>query len=420
MEGTTMVQALAVEEQYAVRVNGGKVVIDGLVEDDPGVVALVEEASDPDRAVRACLQIGARASIMAGASLESLEMERAFGELVDGFGATVAEAVTQIVGTAEGLVDEDDGPFPVMLRQLKGDLATQLDTLFDPESKSSALARMEKVFSEAASLHTKSMRAVLDPSDAKSPLGQWKAEVLGTVKEQVGLVLTQVTEMAATTAATQAHKETFALTAVKGHSFEENLHPVIAELAARHGDLAEHVGAQSGSSGSKRGDEVVHLNQTDTGGRSCAIVFEAKDRKLGMRKIMEELEEAIMNRAAACGVAVFARPVQSPTAVPFTFSGNKGIVVLDDGAESTQVLELAYMWARGEARKALAGDADALDVTRIEAAMGDAHRALTRVSTVRRCHTTAKKQIDQASGEVDALVDDVEAAQAQLRLELAS
>ena len=127
-----MVQAMAAQEQYAVRVSGGAVVIDGLVEDDSGVVALVQEAADPDRAVRACLQIGARASIVAGASLDSLEMEKAFGELVDDFETTVGQAVAQIVGTAEGLVDEDDGPFPLMLRQLKGDLATQLDALFDP------------------------------------------------------------------------------------------------------------------------------------------------------------------------------------------------------------------------------------------------------------------------------------------------
>ncbi len=415
-----MVQTIAVPEQHAVRISGGDVIINGLVEDDPGVVALVEEALDPDRAVRACLQIGARASIVAGASLDSLEMEKVFGELVDGFGATVGEAVAQIVGTAEGLVDEEDGPFPLMLRQLKGDLATQLDALFDPDSKSSALARMEKVFADAASLHTKSMKAVLDPSDEKSPLGQWKAEVLGTVREQVGLVLTQVTEMAAATAASQTQAKTFALTAVKGQTFEEDLHPVIAELAARHGDLAEHVGAQSGSAGTKRGDEVVHINEADTGGRSCAIVFEAKDRKLGMRKIMDELDEAIENRAAACAVAVFAHPAQSPTAVPFTYSGNKGIVVLDSDTPSAQALELAYMWARWEARKALAADVDALDVARIEAAICDAHRALARVSTVRRCHTTAKKQIDQAAAEVDALVCDVETTLAAVRLELSA
>jgi hypothetical protein len=305
-----------------------------------------------------------------------------------------------------------------MLRQLKGDLATQLDALFDPDSKSSALARMEKVFAEAASLHTKSMRAVLDPSDEKSPLGQWKAEVLGTVRDQVGLVLTQVTEMAAATAARGAQEKTFALTAVKGQSFEEDLHPVIAELAARHGDLAEHVGAQSGASGSKRGDEVVRLNDSDTGGRSCAIVFEAKDRKLGMRKLMDELDEALANRTAACAVAIFAHPAQSPTAVPFTYAGNKGIVVLDPDAPGTQALELAYMWARWEARKALVADVSALDVARVEAAIGDAHRALARVSTVRRCHTTAKKHIDEAAGEVDALVGDVEAALAAVRLEL--
>ena len=104
--------------------------------------------------------------------------------------------------------------------------------------------------------------------------------------------------------------------------------------------------------------------------------------------------------------------------MPFTYSGNKGIVVLDPDAPGTQALELAYMWARWEARKALVADVSALDVARVEAAIGAAHRALARVSTVRRCHTTAKQHIDEAAGEVDALVGDVEAALAAVRLEL--
>jgi len=131
-----MVQPLRVEqeERPQVRVEDGVVVIEDLLEDDPGVVALAAAATDPEQAIRACLQIGARASTAAGASLDALVVEKAFDGLVDGFSTTVGDAVTRIVGTAEGLVDEDSGPLPMMLSELKRELTTQLDALFDPDS----------------------------------------------------------------------------------------------------------------------------------------------------------------------------------------------------------------------------------------------------------------------------------------------
>ena len=107
---------------------------------------------------------------------------------------------------------------------------------------------------------------------------------------------------------------------------------------------------------------------------SAAIVFEAKHRKLGMRKIMEELDEALENRSATAAIAVFAEPTQSPTAVPFTYFANKAIVVLEPDVPAVQILELAYMWARWEARKALALDGAAIDVHRVEAIMSDIRR----------------------------------------------
>ena len=164
---------------------------------------------------------------------DTLVVEKAFDGLVDGFSTTVSDAVTRIVGTAEGLVDEDSGQLSMMLSELKGELTSQLAALFDPESKSSALARTEAVFADAAALQAKSVRALPDPANDKGPLGLWRAEVLGVVREQVGLVLTQLTEVAATVAATDAHAETFKLTAVKGQSFEDQLHPIIGMLALR-------------------------------------------------------------------------------------------------------------------------------------------------------------------------------------------
>ncbi len=210
---------------------------------------------------------------------------------------------------------------------------------------------METVFDDAATAQARSVRAILDPGNDEGPLGQWKAEVLATLREQVGLVLTQLTEVAANVAAGDARAEIFKLTSLKGQGFEDQLHPLISMLATRHGDLAEQVGHQPGSAGTKRGDELITLAEFDTGGRCAAFVFEAKHRKLSMRKIMAELDEAMENRAAAAAVVVFAEPAQSPTAVPFTYFANKAIVTLDPDSPADRVLELAYMWARWEARQ---------------------------------------------------------------------
>lgn len=394
------------------------VVLNGFIETDPTVVATVSEASDPELAVHRCLEVGARLTRGAQATLDADMVEKAFGALTDGFDATVRTALEEITGSTEHLVDEENGALPALLNGLKGDLAAQLDALFDADSKSSALARLEAVFSASATGLTKQMRAALDPSDEHSPLGQWKSEVMGTLQDSLALVLTQVAELRSVVAAGEAREATFKLTAIKGFSFEDQVHADVGALASRYGDLAEHVGATAGSAAAKTGDEVIELNTADTGGRRVAMVVEAKDKKVPMRKTLDELDRAMVNRDAAAGVVVFSSVANAPTAVPFSYFGNKGIAVIDPDDPADRVLEFAYLWLRWEARKILVAEASGIDVGRVEASMADARRALARCSTVRGCHTRAKKQIDLASGELDALVADVDTALGALRLEL--
>ena len=308
-----------------------------------------------------------------------------------------------------------------MLSELKGELTTQLDALFDPESKSSALARMEAVFADAAALQARSVRAVLDPANDKGPLGLWRAEVLGAVREQVGLVLTQLTEVAATVAAADAHAETFKLTAVKGQSFEDQLHPIIGMLAQRHGDLADHVGhqkAQPAPSAGRGGDPrrgryrrallPPSSSRPSTASSACARSWTSSTR-LWRTAPPQQLSQSSPSRP------------RSPTAVPFTYFANKAIVVLDPEPPSEQTLELRlHVGSLGGPQGARSRRHRPLDVDRIEAIIGDARRGLTRISTIRRCHSTAKRQIEAASGEVDALISDVDGALCALALELRS
>ncbi len=389
-------------------------IMDGFRETDPVVVQAITEAEDPDRVAHACLQIGARASVAARATLDSLVVQRAFGELTDDFGAAVDGAVERIVETTEGLVNEE-GAMPTLLRALKEDLTGQLDALFDTDSKSSALSRMEEIFDVAARGHTQAMRKAFDPEDSDSPLGRWKVEVLTAVQESASLVLGQVTELAASIAAAKAHEETFALTAVKGRTFEEQMHVLLGSLAARHGDLAEALGDVRGATGGKSGDELITLNLEDTGGQHCAMVFEMKNRRLSMRKTLEELDAAMANRGAQAAVAVFARPEAAPTAVPFTPYGRRIIVVVNPEDPNEMLLELAYMSARWEARKALGVDSEVIDHAAVEEAIAAVRMALGRLTTVRTHHSTAKRSIEHAGNAVDALAGEVDGALQALR-----
>jgi hypothetical protein len=118
---------------------------------------------------------------------------------------------------------------------------------------------------------------------------------------------------------------------------------------------------------------------------------------------------------------VFTTQEQAPTSVPFHYAGNKAIVVLDKEGLDDAALRLAYMWARWVVRRELCGTpVDELDIVRVAALIDDASRGIERCTTIRKYHTQARKGIDQAGAELDAMVDDVREALDAIAEELAA
>ncbi len=408
-------QSLAVVAELTARVVDGRLTLADFLEDDPVVVDVVGNEDDPVAATRRCLQIGARAAQAARAGIDSLVVERAFAQLDESFNANLAAAVGQMSSITDELVDDDSGALPGLLRDLQRDLAEQLGALFDPSSKTSALAKLEAVFASAAAGHGRVVGALLDPDDPTTALGRWKAEVLAAVRDHTGAIALQVQELATAVAVDRARAEVYQLTTAKGFSFEEVVHAAVDRLASHHGDLAEAVGRSAGAGGNHAGDELVTLNPADTAGRRATFVFEVKDRKLSRRKLFAELERAVSNREAQAGVAVVARLVQAPGALPLQLFDNLAVVVLDDDLLAERALELAYTWARSVARRSLALAPGAFDIAEVHARLADAFTALSRASTVRRCLSTARNGVDQAHAEMDALVAQVDGALCRLR-----
>ena len=405
-----------------VLVSDGVVYIRELDEADQEVVRIVAEADDPALAVSQALRIGARALRAAHVSVDVDVIERSFEELEARFETKVTAAVDEIARTTAGLLDEDTGALTGALGTFRTDLESILGDTFDPDSRSSVLAKIEELVGS-------SVKSLIMSETPDSPMGRLKADLVETVQREVGDVadeVRRVTEhlgiLEATEEAYEEYEEVYETTTGKGFDYEDLVDECVGELAAAYGDLHESTGKEKGSTASQVGDEVVTLNREDAHGCDARFALEMKNRKLNMRQTMAELDEAMANRDALCAIAVFRSQEQAPTAVPFQYFDDKAIVVLDPDDEDTSALRLAYMWARWTVRKQLVTaseeDTESIDLEKLCCLVDDAARAIERQTAIKRFHTQAKKSIDQASEQVLGMVSEVQDALSSLDAEL--
>jgi hypothetical protein len=401
--------------------NTGRVLVaDGVVylreleEADAEVVRIVADADDPAEAVSQCLRVGARALRAAHVSVDVDVIERSFHELEARFESRVTDAVDEIARTSAGLLDADDGALAGTLTAFVGDLGQLLGDTFDADSKVSVLAKVEE-------LVLTTMRGLITPEIADSPIGRLKTELVDTVQREVSDVACELRRVTEHLGILDATEEVYEHTTGKGFDYEDVVDECVGLLAAGYGDLAESTATQSGSSASHVGDEVVTLNREDTFGVEARFVLEVKNRPLNMRKTFAELDEALTNRDALAAVAVFRSQEQAPTSVAFQHFDDKAIVVLDPDDADDSALRLAYMWARWTVRKQLAsGEQEGIDLERIGCLLDDAARALERHTAIKRFHTQARKSIDQAADQVRDLVGEVHGSLDALDTELRS
>jgi hypothetical protein len=276
------------------------------------------------------------------------------------------------------------------------------------------LAAFDRIFTEAGQRQLDAMRRIIDPDDAHSPLGRHRAEIIKRVKESEETLTRALNDISERIAVKTAQAELLEKTTGKGFSYEELVHSTISRVAAAHADVAERVGHQTGATGSRAGDEVVTLCLDDTRGATARYVLELKDRKLGKNATFEELERAMANRESGVGIAVFSREEHSPVAGPFQFWGNYAIVVLDKDVVDDGALRLACLWARMTVRRQLADPTSDVDFDRITALIDEGRRSLDRLATVRRYHSSARKSIEQASGQVGDMASELEAVLATI------
>lgn len=399
-----------------VTVEDDVVFLENFTESDPDVVALVGRATDQAEAVHRLLRIGAQAAKVVETDLSANMMEGRIGALND----HVDERFNEFAAIVESIVDPEAGSLATFFAVNRQKIDEAFNEAVDADKKSSPISAFVRVLAEAATEAAGSLSGVLSLDDDDSQLSKLKEELKGVIAEQTTKLegdIQGVRDLVAGEAGIASEREKGT---AKGRDYEDQVYEEASCLAVPYRDLVEDVGKVGGSAGTKKGDSVVHLSLEDTFGLDGRIVFEAKNRALGLRETFEQIEGAMLNRDAQVGVAVFASQDQAPTAVPFQESDTKAIVVYNPD-EGIDALRLAYMWARTKVRQELASNAGFdIDVARVSALVDEARQALAVATTIKGNHTKAKNAIEKATEGVDDLVGKVREVLDKLADELAS
>ena len=411
--------ALNAVVEAAARIEGDTLVLSNFRERDPQVLTLVRAAESIDAVVHDCLAVGARAMTAARATTDVAVVEKAFGDMTSTFSRGLESFAGELEARTKELLDGDEGALPQSFETFRTELSKLLDGTFDPDSKVSALAKMEEVMRHAAKDQVMAVRRLIDPDNEESPLGRYRSEIVKSVHDETEKVHKAVQELTTQLAVDQAKAEMFEQTTKKGFTFEEDLEQTLIRICQPLGDIAERVGGTAGVRG-KKGDFKVTLNPEDTAGQDVCFALEAKNQRLNLRDTLREVDDAITNRAALAGIAVFAKDDQCPSDLAFQPYGNRALVVYDPADGDDLALRLACSWARWLARRQLAGGGDSIDLDRIGSLIEDARQALRIRSTIDRALTTSVTKITEAKNHLGALAGDVEAALAAIEGEIAA
>jgi hypothetical protein len=263
----------------------------------------------------------------------------------------VRAQVETVVG--EFSLDKEDSALSRLVSKVEAAQRAIADQ-FSTDNAGSALSRMTKVLDATSEQITRNL--TLD--DEKSALSRLRRELAGTLDELGKRNADFQSEVRATLASMQARKEAEERGTVHGAVFEDQLGSWLAAEAQRYGDVHEPAGATVGAiPRSKVGDHVVTLSG-ESAAPGARIVWEAKqDQGYGLRKALEEIDEARRNRTAQMGIFVFSRRVAPAGLADFQRHGPDFVVVWDPEDRATDlVLRAAYSTARALAVREAAGE----------------------------------------------------------------
>ena len=398
-----------------VRLEGDRIVIEGLSISDPTLAAFLGERPAPDRGPIAerALRIGLIALQDAGVTVNVDAVRSEFERMMRQAEQVNERAATALEQTLRANFADGDGRLPRTLERFLGDrgaLRSMVDELFDEKKRDSAIGRIGSMLERYFDGDASKLALLLDPTRLNSPMHQFRQEITAGFKG----IEERLVAIEAAAAARGAER---ARSAAKGIDFEDLLAELLGDIARGSGDLLDRTTLGAGSvMRSKKGDFVLTIDANVARGCDLRVVIEAKDRPMSMRAMRDELREARENRGAAVAVAVFT-PAHAPSGVaPFTLVGGDVYCVIDPEAPEPATLEAAIRLARLLALASLAERDMTVDAAAIATALTaireqlDAVRQLkSQLTSISNATKTVSVGLDEMRATILARVGEAEA-----------
>ena len=175
--------------------------------------------------------------------------------------------------------------------------------------------------------------------DDGSCLSRLKRELLTTIEAWSRAIRPFRLKSETTLAALHARREEASRSTQHGHTFEDQIGPVIAAEAQRLNDPYEITGTTTGAiKNCKIGDFVTTLGP-DSAAPGARIAWEVKRRQelRSQECALAEIEQARKNRQAQIGVFVFASIAAPDGLQPFARYGNDIVITWDAGQSDSDL-----------------------------------------------------------------------------------
>ena len=386
----------------SIKINLKQTEINNLMIDDSEISSLLLDIPEEDReeVIRKALKIGLLA-LKGSSTIEKVDyIEKEFHK----FKTNVEEMMRETnenIKTNLGDVFSDKGLLKLALDGYLGEGGKMKD-LFDENKKDSAIAKFADIMSRHFDGDGSVIKKMLDSNNPSSPLYMLKKELLDSLKN----IETSINVKTATDEAESKGTR-------KGFDYESLVANEVDKIARILEDNVYKVGLNQGDSiKSKAGDILSKVNPKNANGREITIVFEAKDRTLGLGNTLTELNSAKANRSADAAVAVFSSVNNSPTecGVFRVYDKERIVCVLDKETMDPTMLQAAYKVAIALAfvrRVKEERQEDTIDTDRIMSNVNSIREKIKTFSTIKSNLTSVNTFIGKVQTDLDILKTDL-------------
>ena len=245
---------------------------------------------------------------------------------------------------------------------------------------------------------------LFDPHADGTPIAKLRTDIIGEVKEFRDIVMEKE-------GANKLREDT----TLSGFDFEDELWAQLQALARIHGDDVERTGETTGVGRSKKGDFVVEVD-----GNGPRFVIEAKDTKMSLPDIKEELEESIPNRDAVFGVLLAKQQDNLPKKVGWLneYEGNQLVAAVTDGEDDRlfgPLVRFVYSYARTRALAEARGGTADIDLPAVRAEIDELQSDLSEVKQIKSRCTQIENLSDEIRSGADEMRQNIEDRTQRLR-----